>query len=353
MTQAITGREVLNGNDEIFAFTLASALLRWRRLLIVLVVIFAAIGAAVGLLSPRRFSSSATIIPQTAESAPSGLAAAASQFGLRLPSTGNTWGAPVYIELLHSRALLMPLALDTFPVPELGNRRIPLAELLKVRAPDAAVRAEYGARAVEALISVLDYKPVGGIKLTVSSPWPSVSLALADSLIAGMNRFNQLTRKSQATAERQFVDGQVTAAEQALRESENRLLDFLQRNRAGITGSPELSFERDRLQRDVSLKTSVYTTLLQSREEARMREVRDTPVFTVLEAPRLAVVGESRGTVQKTLLGAVVGAVLAALIALVTEALRAARRSPTPESREFFRLVDSAAPRFLRRPASH
>jgi uncharacterized protein involved in exopolysaccharide biosynthesis len=166
-------------------------------------------------------------------------------------------------------------------------------------------------------------------------------------LLRGVNRFNSETRKSQAVAERQFVEARAAEAEIALRQAENRLQDFLQRNRV-IGGSPELAFERDRLQREVTLRQQLYTSLLQNREEARIREVRDIPVITVIEAPQLPVLSEGRKSVFKALLGALVGSVVGLLIAFFTHVMTVTRRQSSSEAREFFTLLEGATPRFLR-----
>jgi len=181
------------------------------------------------------------------------------------------------------------------------------------------------------------------VQLTVTTSWPSVSYALADRLIASVNKFNTQTRQSQASAERQFVQGRAREAEIALRDAEDRMQSFLQRNR--IVASPDLTFERDRLQREISLRQQAYTSLLQSQEEARIREVRDTPVITILEKPALPAVGEPRHSLSKGLMGALLGIILAVLF----KAVGTARESPSERTQEFFRVLEDALPRFLRR----
>ena len=352
MTESGAGREPAhNEDDEISLMTVGSLLLRWRRTIIALALLGAVLGLAVGLLSQRVYMSAATFIPQGSESgATSGLALAASQLGLRVPSAGGGWGPPIYVELLHSRSLLERIALDTVSVAEQGGGRVALMDLLEVEAPTPAQRTERAVRALGNLITATEDKKLGAVKVTVTTRWPSVSLTLVERLVRGVNQFNLETRKSQATAERQFVEGRAEEAGRALREVEDRLQTFLQRNRA-IGGSPELGFERDRLQREVALRQQVYTTLLQTREEARIREVRDMPVITELEDPRLPLISESRGTAIKLILGALAGGFLGIVIAFLADAMVAARRAPSEEAREFFQLVEEVTPRFLKRGA--
>ena len=175
-----------------------------------------------------------------------------------------------------------------------------------------------------------------------------MSLALAQKLVVSVNEFNLRSRKSQATAERQFVETRTADAEASLRQAEDRLQAFMQENRVW-NSSPQLSFAHDRLERDVQLRQQAYTSLVVSREEARIREVRDIPVITILDAPRLPIVPESRKTGQRAILGALAGAVLAILLSLVIAAVQSARRKPSPAASEFFNALNEATPRLLRR----
>lgn len=339
-------------DDEAISFAAwGTLLLRWRRMIVAMGLLGIGIGLASGLLSTRVYVSSATFIPQGSEmGTSSGIALAASQFGIRVPNTGGGWGPPIYVELLRSRALLEPIALDSILVAEQGGRRVAVMDLLEVRASNLPQRVDRAVRALRGLIAATEDKKLGAVKVTATTRWPSVSLALANKLVRGVNQFNLETRKSQAIAERQFVEARAAEAERALRDAEDRLQVFLQRNRA-IAGSPELSFDRDRLQREVALRQQLYTTLLQNREEARIREVRDMPVITVLEDPQLAVTGEPRRVGKKIVLGALVGGILGVLAAFVAQAVAAARRTPSEEAEEFFQLVKEVTPRFIKKRA--
>lgn len=225
-------------------------------------------------------------------------------------------------------------------------RSVPIRDLIGGEATNGLERDEEAVAALRAIISSTEAKAIGGVRISVTTPWPSFSKALADRLISAVNRFNLETRKSQAAAERAFVEQRTAEAERDLRAAEDRLASFLQRNRQ--FGSPELSFERDRLQREVTLRQQVYTSLVQSREEAKIREVRDLPVITVIESPKLPVTGEARKTVTRALVGGVVGALFGALFALMLHASSRAREA-TGEAAEFFALLRQATPHFLRR----
>jgi uncharacterized protein involved in exopolysaccharide biosynthesis len=200
-------------------------------------------------------------------------------------------------------------------------------------------------------VDAREVRELGGVKLSVTTPWPSVSLALAERLVEGLNRFNIEQRQSQATAERRFVEAQAAEAQRALRAAEDRLQSFLQRNRT-IAGSPELVFERDRLQREVALRQELQISLMKSREDARIREVRDIPVITILEEPRLPLAPKPRRSLLKALLGGFAGVTLGIVLAFIAHGLAGIRRTRAEDAREFLQLLHEATPRFLRRAPS-
>lgn len=331
----------------ITAIGIASVLLRWRHLILALGIAGGVYGLATGLSGTRVYKSSATFVPQGSESAPSGVAAAASQLGIRVPGGGSGWGPDMYIALLRSRALLEPIALDTIVIVEEGGRKASVMDILNVEAPTPARRLERSIQTLGAVVQARKDETLGAVVVSVTTRWPSVSLALVERVVARVSQFNLETRRSQAQAERRFVEAQAAEAEIALRQAEDRLQGFLLRNRS--IGSPQLSFEHDRLKREVELRQELYTAWMKSREDARIREVRDTPVITLLEEPRLPAVGESRRSVQRGIARGIAGAVIGILLAFLMEGFSRARRAPGPETREFLRLLEEAVPGFLRR----
>ena len=329
--------------------TVGSVLLRWRRLIVALTVVGGLLGLASGLLRARLYVSTALFVPQSAESGgSSGLALAASQLGIRVPSTGGAFGPVVYVQLFRTRALLEPVALDTIAVAEEGGRRRTVAELLGVTEPNAALRVEEAVTALRASVDAVEVKDLNAVRVSVTSKWPSVSLALAEKLVASTNQFNVERRKSQAAAELKFVESRAAEADRELRDAENRLQAFLQGNRA-YGNAPELVFAHNRLEREVSMRQQAYNALLLNREEARIREVRDTPVITLLDDPRLPLRAEPRKTAERAILGSTAGVMIAVLVALLVHGFRLARQAPSEAAREFFATLHEATPRLLRR----
>jgi len=321
-------------SQDISMFALATTLLRnrWR---IARWMLFGGVVAALFVfLKPALYQASASFVPQGNDASRSGLASLAGQFGVSLPSSNQSTSPEFYSSLLQSRALLQQIVRDTLVVRELSGRRIAFLDLFKIPDGPVARREEQGVRILRDLVNTSVTKPTGVVGLAVTTRWPSVSLAITTALVNGVNDFNQQARQGQAAAERKFVEGRLAIGRTDLRAAEDRLQGFLQTNRE-FSRSPELNFERDRLQRDVTLQQQVYTSLTQSLEEVRMREVRDTPVITVIESPAVATLPEPRQRTTRLLFGILLGGAFGAALAFASAGIRRRRQDGDAQAEEF------------------
>ena len=106
--------------------------------------------------------------------------------------------------------------------------------------------------------------------------------------------------------EREFVEGRLAQSMAELTDAEARYEAFLTSNR--LFDSPQLSFERDRHEREVNMLQQVVTSLRTSAEQARIEAVRNTPAITVLDPARAPVKGNGRGTLRRAAIRRVVAA---------------------------------------------
>ena len=117
-----------------------------------------------------------------------------------------------YSSLLTSRVLLTPIARDTFVVQERGGRRIAFLDLFKIDGNSATRRVEEGVRQLQTIVKPSIVRTTGVVEVSVATEWRSVSLAIANDLLTGVNEFNQRTRQGQAAEERKFVEGRLALA---------------------------------------------------------------------------------------------------------------------------------------------
>jgi uncharacterized protein involved in exopolysaccharide biosynthesis len=172
------------------------------------------------------------------------------------------------------------------------------------------------------------------VRVFVESSWPGLSFGIASRLVTLVNEFNLETRQSRAAAERTFIEGRLAEAEDSLLAAETRLEAFLQSNRQ-FENSPELLFQHDRLQRQVARNQEVVTSLAQGYEEARVSEVRNTPVITVVEPPEIPLKPESRGLLLKGALGLALGGMVGLFWAFGSEMMRREEDRDSETYREF------------------
>lgn len=293
-----------------------------RRLLLGL-PLMAMIGAiAVSLVLPKRFTVESRFMPESTGPDVSRLAGMAAQFGFELPSGESGESVDFYAELLESHDLLRSVVLTEFRVPRPGRDTVAgnLVTLLDV---GGKTPAEQVRNAVDRLADLVVVRPDPGAKMVTvrtSAPWPALAVQINQRLLALLNEFNLERRQSRAAAERAFLESRVDEAEADLTEAEGALERFLTENRR-YRESPQLMFEYGRLDRRVELRQQVYTSLAQGYEQARVDEVRNTPVITVIDEPRAPARQTAPRLLTNALLGLVLGGLIALSIVLVRELL--------------------------------
>jgi len=318
-----------------------------RRLLMLLGFLGALVAGTVSLLGTRQYVSTAVFVPEEGAPAGGALAAAARSLGAGLIGDRRGWTPTIYVAVAKSQSLLSSLVQDTVTVVEEEGRRVALLDLFEIE--DAAMprRVALGVRHLNLnVIRVSESRNAGTVTITVRTYWPSVSHAIAQNLLARVNDFNLTVRQLQADAELRFAEARVEEAGGLLRAAEDDLLRFSQQNRT-VTASAPQAFERDRLQRVVTLRNQLYVSLVQNQEEARLRKVRDTPVISVIEPPLVPAIGESRGTIMRAMLGGIAGLLLA-LGLIIASRIANGELVVSPEAAALTRSVLDALPRSVR-----
>lgn len=325
-------------DDGLSLMALGTALLRHRRRISRYMILAGLLAAMSVAFKPKQYAASASFVPQGADPSRSGLASLAGQFGISVPTANAAQSPDFYLRILKSRVILQQIAADTLLVLEKGNRRIAFVDLFRIREGPSTRRQELARGVLLKLVETSAVKTTGVVELSVKTEWPSVSLAIATALVNGVNEFNQRTRQLQASAERRFVEGRLAVASADQRAVEDRLEELLKTNRE-FSSSPQLVFRRDRLQRELELKRLVTTSLAQSMEEVRIREVRDTPVITVLEPAAVSTLPEPRRRVLITLLGVLFGGLLGVMIVFVSEIMARLRHEGDMAAEELLRTL--------------
>ncbi len=323
---------------EISVLTLVNTLLRQRRLIARITLALVIVVGALSLSSKRTYTATTSITTQTGRSsAGSSLLGLAAQFGVSIP-TGDAAQSPAYYaQILKSRQIFAAVARADVPYPA-GESAThgPLQNLVAGATADTARRLSQTLIWLGQHVHTDVEARTGIITIGATATSPALVYAIVNHMLAELARFNLRVRESQAGAERAFTGRRLEEAKDSLRLAQANLQDFMQHNR-NFRSSPELSFTYDRLQAEVGFRQTLTTSLAQAYEQAKIEEVRDTPVFTVTDPPMMPVDGDPRGTVMKLVMALLGGLVLGSIVALIRN-FNADRVNEFDESVEFQRL---------------
>ena len=336
-------------DDGISLLRVASVALRQRALVAGTVVATVALVVIAVMLSTRVYTSSTSFVTQGTKEGAGGLSSFAAQLGVAIPQGDPTQSPAFYTHLIKSRPILVEAVTAHYVVRSDGReRRLSLPDLYEVRGRNANERIEATVSRLRANSDASIAREIGLVTFSVTTPWPAVSAQIVQNVIQAINRFNLQTRQTSVGAERRFVERRLAEVENELRTAENRLQQFNRTNREFGPGS-ELSLERKRLEQQVSMRQQVYVALAQAYEQAKIDEVRDTPSITVVEPAQVPIAADSRRTIRKALLAAIVGLLIGFVLAFLREWVNKERLSPSPEFRQVSAQAQEAA-RSLRHP---
>jgi uncharacterized protein involved in exopolysaccharide biosynthesis len=287
-------------------FDLLIPVLRRWKLVVGLPLAAGLLAAVLSLILPPKYTASTSFVPAASSSGSSlpqglqglaGLAGLATQFGLNIGS-GTAFSPDFFAEVLTSRELLRATLLTQFDDPRQPGSQRTLLDVLKVRGTTQERRMGDGIRRLRGATSEHVDRRTGIVTLEVIGRWPALAAAVANRMVELLNQFNLEQLQSQSRARRRFAGARKDQAEQEQREAEAQHLKFLQSNRR-YDASPLLSFEQNRLSAQVQLRQNIVQTLTREYEEARIAEVRDTPVLTTIDP---AVPPDRRTSPKRTLM---------------------------------------------------
>jgi uncharacterized protein involved in exopolysaccharide biosynthesis len=254
----------------------------WR-VMILLPMALAILASIVSLVLPKYYMARVMFLPERESELPLGnpaLTGLASQFGVQL-GEGGSQSPRFYADLASSREILERLLWTEVPSRrEEGTR--PLIDWVQPPSDDSVRRVEKAVKRLGKHIRVNSDLQTGTVRMDVETRDPVVAAAAANHLVQYFNEFNVVTRRSRGGEQRRFVQGRYEEVAVELAAAEQLVTQFLERNRL-YESSPELVFEYEQLQRKVGLTHELFRTLARELESARIDEVNDTPVLTIID----------------------------------------------------------------------
>lgn len=324
---------------EISLVSIGNILLRHRWLLIMSVLMGYIIFAFATYTPNRTYTATTTFAPR-ARGAQSLTSSVLSQLGIQASGGGS--GGAYYMEVIRSPRILGPVAEAQYSFQtDTGMVRGRLIDIYGLgKWPPRNARAQM----INVLVSEMKTtSQAGGImRVSITTPWAALSAQVAQRILDELNTFNLAARQEQASSERQFVESRAAEAKIALSNAENALQTFINENQYFQPISP-LALEWDRLKREVSLRQELYTQLEKALDNARIEEVRDNPVLSVIEPAEPPLGPDGAQWPRKAILGALIGLFVGILIAFLHAYLSRSRETYSDEYAEMERLKKEAS----------
>ena len=300
-------------SDEVSLVGVFNTILRRWRVVLGIPVLFAVIAGLMSLVVPPTFSAATTFVPEqrSQNRLPSALVGLAGQLGVSIGADPSQ-SPRFYGDLLRSRELLERTLLSRYGDPRDGaSDSTTLLRILEVEGRNADDSLARGVKRLDELVTVRVDAQTNVVRVIVSSRYAELAAAVANRLVLFLNEFNMQKRQSQARERRRFSEERVLAADSALRYAEAGVKVFYDRNRDWQQSS-NLVFEEARLRRQVTISQELYLTLKREFETARIEEVNDTPVITIIDS---AVVPQERSQ-PRPLLWMIVAGLVGAMLSL-------------------------------------
>ncbi len=378
--------------DEMSLLDIGVILARKRRVIARTTALFAILGLVTALAAPSEYRASMTVMSELGGDASvgGGLGSTLRSFGFSLPGggSGGTLSAQAIPSIVSSRQVRLAVARDSFYFPEIGreatlvaylsrDRDLRLGEVLefvkswtlglpgKILSPFRSTRnrvspspggeslflTEEEEAAIEwvgASVSASENITSGLITIAASGEDPIVASQLVATVAEKLRLRVQEVYTYKTRQNLEFVENQFEQARSELQRVDAALAEFRDRNQA-LTSS-RVQLEEQRLQREVTFKSQLYTELQAQLTQARIELQKSEPVITTIEAPSPPR-GPSGPNRKLTLLLALMFGGMAGIgLAFVSSALESGGKEPEDRAKlAEIRAALPGLPRWLRR----
>ena len=343
-------------NDEIDLVALAKTLWNGRRTIIKYTIICAVLGLVLALITPKEYTSSTTMVPQTSGTSSSlgGLSSLASLAGVNLSSLGSseTLSIDVYPQIISSVPFQLELMSTKFQFQEL-DQPVTLydyyTEYVKPGVLASAKKYTIGLPRVilKALKPTTDNRqPITDNRqlttdsklLSLTEEQEEIRKQLSENIILEINENEgylslsatfheaalsaQITQKAlemlqdyvtrykleKASDQFDFIQERYAETKNEFENIQETLARFRDRNKNMSTAIAQT--EEERLQSEYDIAFSVYSELASQLELARIQVKEDTPILTVIEPVTVPIEKSSPNRPLILFMGFFLGAIL-------------------------------------------
>ncbi len=241
------------------------------------------------------YTSKTKIVSSTMRANASQLSGLASQIGLNL-QLGQPDQNYVYEDIIKSRTIAEKILKKKFDTKRYGKEKT-LLQIITYGDDDPKFSFDtlkyLGIeKFLLEMVNVSKDIQTGIHTISVNSIEPYLSYEIASSIIDELQNHQQEYNKTITSKTRHFIEDRISETKSELEKAEETLKNFRQQNRR-IENSFLLQMEEERLTREVTVLTGVFTTLKQQLETTKIEEVRVSDYIVVVDPPFIPVLRSS------------------------------------------------------------
>ena len=313
----------VSNEDEIDLLVLAKTFWNGRKTIFKTILVAGILGVVIALLSPKEYTASTTMVPQTSSSGSKlgGLSSLAAMAGFNLDNMGGSGEAlspMVYPEIVSSTPFQLDLMNIPFTFSEV-NHPVSLYEYYSEIAKPSALSliSKYTIGLPGVIISAIkgDSNPKGSaetkgpitlsrkqesvrkmiasqvtlnldakqgfITLQAAFPEALLSAQVADQARELLQKYITRFKIEKASDKLSFIEQRYEEKKKEFEKAQIRLASFSDQNK-NVTSAVART-EEVRLQGEYSIAMNVYNELAKQLEQAKIQVKEETPVFSILE----------------------------------------------------------------------
>jgi uncharacterized protein involved in exopolysaccharide biosynthesis len=242
----------------------------------------------ISFLLPIYFKSSAVLLPETDKNKVSSLsqiAGLASLAGVNVP--GGSDISRLYPSILNSETVLRGVIEKEYTTQRFSKP----VNLITYFELDEATPAENFDKALKNLRDLMTTSleaKTNIVTVTLEMREPELAAEVLNTVIAETDKFMRQKKTTNASEQRKWIEERLTQVEAELRNAEEALKNFRERNRR-VGDSPQLLLEQDRFMRDVQVKSTMFIELKKQAELAKIEEIKNITIVNVLDEARAPV----------------------------------------------------------------
>ena len=236
------------------------------------------------------YTSTAKILPIGDRSGSfSDMAGMASQLGLSMPMNfGNEipWDE-MFPEIVKSENLVQSLIKENFSSDKYGEKQslfLIIEQEYNLKNKSVKFLEKMVINEFNKMIKVSKSRLSPIVTIEIDFFEPQVAADILAKVIEVAGKTQVKIKLKQISQKRQFIEERISEVTKALKNAEIKLKEFKESNRR-VERSPSLKLEESRLEREVSLQTTLYMTLKSQFENVKIEEVEEAAMIEVIDGP--------------------------------------------------------------------